>query len=107
MTEVPTNEQINELKAYVEGVLHGKVIMEQMGPCKRCGTYEDLRFGLCFDCVFPACPLNNCGFKRLVYYGHGRKQKWTNLQYIGRYGKVYCDREEGLCAKARILEEKK
>jgi len=39
----PTQEKIAELKAYVEGVLHGKVIMEQMGNCKKCGKHDDLR----------------------------------------------------------------
>ena len=102
----PTKDEIAELKAYVEGVLHGKVIMEQMGYCRKCGKWEDLRFGLCFDCVFPACPLETCGFKRLVYCGQGRKQIWKDYRYVGVKGKVYCDRPEGLCAKAKLVLEK-
>ena len=92
--------EVDELKAYVEGVLHGKVITEQMGYCKRCGRYEDLRFGLCFDCVFPKCPLESCSHRKLVFNAK-RERVWKNLQYIGKDGKVYCDRLDGLCATAK------
>lgn len=29
------------------------IIAENMGTCKRCGKYRDLRFGVCFDCATP------------------------------------------------------
>jgi len=27
------------------------ISQEQMGRCKRCGCYDDLRMGTCFDCA--------------------------------------------------------
>lgn len=97
--------EVDELKAYVKGVLHGKVITEQMGNCKRCGKYADLRYGFCFDCVFPKCPLEICGYRKLVFNLKGERV-WKNLQYVGRNGEVYCDRIEGLCAKAKNVSQK-
>ena len=95
---VPKKEQIEELKAYVEGVLHGIVVMEQMGNCRICGKYEDLRRGVCFDCAVPACIRESCPFKRLVFCGQGRKQIWVDSVYTGLKGKRYCDRNKGVCS---------
>jgi hypothetical protein len=91
-------EDINELKAYVEGILHGKVIMEQMGSCKICGKQEDLRQGVCFDCSVPACLRHHCPFRKLVYCGQGNKRVFVDLTYKGLQGKIYCDRDEGICS---------
>jgi len=91
-------EELDELKAYVEGVKGGIVITEQMGHCKHCGKWEDLRLGVCFDCAVPACIREKCPFKRLVYCGQGRKQIWVDSIYTGLKGKRYCDRDKGVCS---------
>lgn len=92
----PSKDEIVELKAYVEGVLHGKVIMEQMGYCKRCGKYDDLRFGLCFDCVFPFCPLDKCDKKRI------EKTGIYDYRYKNLKGNFHCTRNEGFCFLAEL-----
>ena len=93
----PSKEQINEIKAFVEGVLHGKVITENMGNCKRCGKYDDLRMGFCFDCVFKLCPRKNCPFRQLVY-NVKRERVWRDLTFTDLKGKIHCDRTEGVCS---------
>lgn len=98
-----SEDEIKELKAYVEGVLHGYVITEQMGNCKICGKYEDLRFGVCFDCAVPACIRDKCPFRRLVYHGQGRHQIWKDYVYVGLKGKRYCDRDEGICSDSEYF----
>ena len=97
----PTKEEIDELKAYVTGVMNGYVVTEQMGNCKICGKYEDLRCGVCWDCAMPVCKRDHCPFRKLVYCGQGRKQIFVDFKdYIGysESGKVRCDRDEGLCS---------
>lgn len=106
---VPQDE-IEELKVYVEGVLGGKVITENMGYCGKCGAWEDLRGGMCFDCSFPLCPLpkGDCEGRKLVYCGQGTKQIWVDLTYTDQEGKIHCDRDQGFCDKAKkIVEAKK
>jgi len=93
-------EKIDELKAYVEGVLHGKVVMEQMGYCKRCGKWEDLRLGVCFDCAMPNCTRPTCPFKKLVFNVH-HERVWKDMVYrdtVNGKTLVKCDRDEGLCS---------
>lgn len=92
-------EELDELKAYVHGVKGGVIVTEQMGYCKRCGKWQDLRFGVCFDCAMSACLRPRCPFKRLVYCGQGRKQIWKDMVYVGLQGKRYCDRDEGVCSE--------
>ena len=94
----PTKDEIAELKAYVEGVLHGYVCMEHVGVCKKCGKREDLRGGLCFGCSVPKCIRETCPFERLVYCGQGRTQIWANYIYHGLKGELYCDRDQGVCS---------
>lgn len=96
----PSEEDILELKAYVEGVKHGHVVMEQMGYCKICGRWEDLRLGVCWDCAMPCCKHDHCPFRKLVFCGQGRLQIFVDYRdYIGyeKSFKVRCDRPEGLC----------
>lgn len=95
-----TKDELTETKAYLEGVLHAKVVTEQMGYCKKCGKWDDLRMGVCFDCAVPACPRPKCPFLRLVFCGQrqGKKRIWTDYTYKGLSGKVYCDRDEGVCS---------
>jgi hypothetical protein len=97
----PTKEEIQELKVYVEGVMNGYVCQEQMGNCKICGKWEDLRLGVCWDCGMPICKHDHCPFRKLVYCGQGRKQIFVDLRdFVGydKSGKVRCDRHEGLCS---------
>jgi hypothetical protein len=96
----PTKEQIDELKSYVTSVMNGYVVTEQMGNCRICGKYEDLRCGVCWDCAMPVCKRDHCPFRKLVYCGQGRKQIFTDFRdYIGykESNKVRCDRES-LCS---------
>jgi len=91
----PTKEQIRELKAYIEGVLGGKVIMEQMGYCKKCGKYKDLRNGLCWDCAIPICEMESCP---IFKPGTVRKMDcFDNYRYRDMYGIWRCTRPEGRC----------
>jgi len=98
-------QELDELKAYVEGVMHGTLVMEEMGYCKRCGKWQDLRLGVCFDCAVPACVRPRCPFMRLVYCGQGRIQKWRDSTYTGLQGKVYCDRDSGVCSDQQYAVE--
>jgi len=92
------DKDLEELKAFVKGVKNGYIIQENWGYCKKCGKYEDLRMGFCFDCCVPACIRESCPFRRLVYCGQGRKQIWVDWVYKGLKGKRYCDRDQGVCS---------
>jgi len=96
-----SGDEIEEVKAYVEGVLGGKIIQENMGICKGCGKHEDLRQGYCFECVFPRCPFpkGECEGKRLVFNSK-RQRVWVDLTFVTD-NKIFCDRDAGLCAKAK------
>jgi len=88
-------DNIDELKAYVEGVLHGKVIMEQMGNCKKCGKYDDLRGELCFDCAMPICIMTKCPILK-----PNVKRKldcFDNYRYRDSKGIWHCTRTHGRC----------
>jgi hypothetical protein len=98
MTE-PTQDEIEELNAYVKGIRGGYVIQENMGYCGKCGEWEDLRFGICFECVFDRCPLplGECEFLHFGYWKH--KIVVYNDQYVGLKGEIYCNSE--LCDRAK------
>ncbi len=91
----PSDEEIAELKAYAK-VKHIMIIQEQMGYCRKCGKHDDLRCGLCFDCVFPLCPKEKCEKKRIVKEVNGNFAIY-NFQYKDLKGKIHCTRVEGLC----------
>ncbi len=74
----------------------GHVVTEQMGNCKVCGKYEDLRGGFCFDCAHTKCPRHHCPFRKLGFNSN-RQRVWGSLCYIDGTN-VYCDRPEGLCS---------
>jgi hypothetical protein len=93
-------EEIEELKAFLKAK-NCYVATENMGYCKRCGKWEDLRFGLCFDCVFPLCPLPKCEEKRIVKQVN-KTFKVFDYRYTDLKGKVYCTRNEGLCSLAKF-----
>ena len=97
----PSEDEIKELKAYVEGVLHGKIIMEQMGKCEKCKKYDDLRNGLCFDCTFPICILKKCNIYReepkIKAKRIDAKYETTGWQYEDSEHKVHCTRKGGTC----------
>lgn len=90
-------DQIEELKAFLKAK-NGYVATENMGYCKHCGKWQDLRMGVCFDCAIPNCTRPSCPFKRLVYCGQGRKQIWKDSTYTMMKGKIKCDRDKGVCS---------
>lgn len=102
VSNMPHQDAMEELKAYVEGVLGGKIVTENMGYCGKCGKWEDLRFGVCFDCAFPLCPfqLGDCDFKHLGYGINHEVIVYTD-QYVDREGKTHCEGE--LCNRAKSV----
>ena len=98
----PSKDEIEELKAFLKAK-NCYVATENMGYCERCGKWEDLRFGLCFNCVFPLCPLPKCDKTRIVK----RVDKTFRLfdcTYEDLKGKIHCQRDEGLCRKAKEVK---
>jgi hypothetical protein len=96
----PTKDQIDELKSYIKAN-NGYVASEQMGYCKKCGKWQDLRMGICWDCGIPDCKRDHCPFRKLVYCGQGRKQIFVDLRDYSNYSgtkKIKCDNDKGPCS---------
>ena len=93
-------DEVRAIKAYVKAVVGGHVVTDNMGYCKKCGEYKDLRMGFCFDCAFTDCPLEKCNHKKLVYNAK-RERVIKDLTYSTMDGRVVCNSPEGLCEEAK------
>ena len=90
-----SEKQLEEFEAYLKGVLRVEVIRERMGNCEKCGKYEDLRGGLCFDCAMPECTMTQCS---IIDSTAVRKMDcFDNYRYRDSEGKWHCTRPEGRC----------
>jgi len=90
---------LEEVKAFLKSK-NVYVSAENMGYCKGCGRREDLRDGYCFDCTFPLCPLESCGFK------YATKVGVFDYRFVTE-NHVHCTRPEGLCALAKNMKAEK